>query len=173
MPDALRTAIPPEVQAVETGGTVGGRDAQTELPAERARALYRCLADRRGDVGAVDVGAGHRLVLVGHERRHAFPEAVSVRVAAGNAEHEAVEVVSARSRDASAEALIGTSVKAGESVRAIRSDLARNAAVDAIVVLASKAGNTVVGVVATGIESQTAPNTLVARVGRIPAIVVV
>ena len=125
---------------------------------------------RRGIVCAVArnwIGRG------GHERWHTFAEAVSVRVATGNAEYQAVEVVGTRAGDTSAKPLIGASEEAGESMRTVRTRLARNAAVDAGLVLASKARDAVVGVVAARLDAQTTPDAQVALVGRVAAVLVV
>jgi len=119
--------------------------------------------------------ARNRIGRVGHERRHAFLGAVgrSVCVAAENPKREAVEIVSARVSDASAEPLIGTRVETGEPVRAIRPRLAGNATIDAYVVLAGKARNAVVGVITARLDTQTAFDAEVALVGRIAAVAVV
>ena len=57
-------------------------------------------------------------------------------------------------------------------MRAIRTGLAGHAAVNTNVVLAGKARNTVVGVIAARIDAQTAADALVARVRRVAAIIV-
>lgn len=58
-------------------------------------------------------------------------------------------------------------------MRAIRTWLAGNATIDAYVVLAGKARNAIVGVIATRIDAQTAADALVALIGRIAAVRVV
>ena len=119
--------------------------------------------------------ARNRIGRGGHERWHAFLGAVGriVCVAAGNAEHQAVEVVGTRAGDTSAEPLVGASEEAGESMRTVRTRLARNAAVDAGAVLASKARNAIVGVVTARLDAQTTLDAQVARVGRVAAVLVV
>ena len=58
-------------------------------------------------------------------------------------------------------------------MRTVRTRLARNAAVDTGAVLASKARNTIVGVITARLDAQTTPYVQVARVGRVAAVLVV
>jgi hypothetical protein len=117
--------------------------------------------------------ARHGTGGVGHEGRHALLRTDSVRVAARNTEHEAIEVIRARAGDAPAESLVGAREEAGESVRAIGARLAGDPAIHTHIVLARKARKAIVGIVTTRIGAQTASNTLVALVGRVAAIGIV
>jgi hypothetical protein len=58
-------------------------------------------------------------------------------------------------------------------MRTVRTRLARNAAVDTGVVLASKARNTIVGVITARLDAQTTLDAQVARIGRVAAVLVV
>ncbi len=58
-------------------------------------------------------------------------------------------------------------------MRTVRTRLARNAAVDAGLVLASKARDAVVGVVTARLDAQTTPDAQVALVGPVAAVLVV
>jgi len=69
--------------------------------------------------------------------------------------------------------LIGARGETGEPMRAIQTRLARNAAVDTLAVLASKARNAVIGVVTARIDAQTASDAQIALVGQVAAIAVV
>jgi hypothetical protein len=96
-----------------------------------------------------------------------------IRIATGNAEHQAVEVVGTRAGDTPAKPLIGASEEAGESMRTVRARLARNAAVRTDVVFTSKARDAIVGVATARLDAQATSDAQVARIGRVAAVLVV
>jgi len=131
------------------------------------------LAHRRARFDTQRVVAGHCIRSVGHQRWHALLGAVSVYVATGNAEYEAIEVVRARTGDAPAETLIGAREETREAVRAEGARLTGGPAIHACVAFACEARNAVVGVVATGLAAQATSDAEVALICRIAAVIIV
>lgn len=104
--DALLASVAPEVLAVETHHAIIRRGAKAELSAGRKRPFDARFADRRVALRTLQLVAGYGIGLVGHERRHAFLNPISVGVAARNAEGQAVDVIVAGARDPATEPLV-------------------------------------------------------------------
>lgn len=117
--------------------------------------------------------AWDRVWLVGRERGYAFVVAVAVRIAAKNTELQAVEVVTAGSGHAATETLVRAREETRVTVRAIEQRLARHAPIDAHARLASKAVDTVGGVVTARLDSKATTDDRIACIGRICALEIV
>ena len=168
--NALLAAVAPEVPAFEFGRTLGSGGAQSVLSADGARAFARRLTDRCRGLEASRDAAWNGLGLVGHQGRCALAETVLIGVAAWNSEQQTVEVIVAGPADAATEPLVGRGEEAQVPVRAIRAAGARDAPVDAGVVLARKPGDAVIRVVATGLAAQATTYARLTRVGRVFAV---
>jgi hypothetical protein len=171
--DALRTAVAPQIAALETWCAVDLRCAEPELAASRACASDAGFTNRCLRVWALCCITRNRAGRIRHEGRHAFPRSITVRVAARNAEGETVEIVIAGTTDAPAESLVGTRKETCEPVRAVGANLARDPAIDAGSALACEARYAIIRVVTTGLDAKAAADGLIAGVRGIVAVLVV
>ena len=114
--------------------------------------------------------AGNGVGLVRRERWHALARSVSIRIAAQDTEGEAIELVGARPRDAPAEPLVRAREETRVAVRAVGARHARHASVHAHAVFAGKAGDAVIGIIASGLFAKTPADAEVALVGGIRAV---
>ena len=170
--DALLAAIAPKVSALETVDAVGARSAEPELTADRGSAFDTGFTNPRTVQWALGLVTRHGVGLVGHERWHALSQAVCIRIAAESSEGATIEVDGTGACDAAAEALVGCGAETGEAMRAVDAGHARDTTIRAGAVLASKPGDAVVGIIATGFDTEAAVDRQLAVIGKASAVFV-